>query len=102
MIDCPQGDALCGNSGPPSVDSVDPIDVDLPVSPDSYVVPECSPYLSGGPQYGPNPEYGPGLEYGSGLEYGPLPDPALGQLQALQGDDTITGRRTLSRVADPE
>ena len=75
------------NSGPPSVDSVDPIDVDLSVSPDSYVVPDCPPpYLP--VEYGPNPEFGPSLEYGPNPEYGPLPDPSLGQLSV---DDSMTG-----------
>ena len=84
-----KGDALC-NSGPPSVDSVDPIDVDLPVSPDSFVVPDCPTYLPEyGPEYGPMPEYGP--QYGPTPEYGPLPDPALGQLSV---DDTMTGYST--------
>ena len=75
------------------MDSVDPIDVDLPVSPDSYVVPDCPlPYLpveyGPNPEYGPSPEFGPSLEYGPNPEYGPLPDPSLGQLSA---DDSMTG-----------
>jgi len=56
------------------VDSLEPIDVDLPQSPNSYVVPDCPAYMPLLPQFGP------------------MQDPSIGQLEALSVDDTMTGK----------
>ena len=92
-----QGDALCNNSGPPSVDSLDPIDIDHhqpphhhshQQSPNAYIVPDCPV----GSAHQPPPPFM------MLPQYGPMHhDPSIGQLEALSVDDTMTGKRKSSR-----